>query len=326
MRATNEHPGSDTHVGGGVDRGRRAAPLRAPRLLALLLLTALLPAAFAQSGAAGTSIVLPAGNVCEPLPEGERFAVRGQAAEYACGEDGALVLVGGLLERGGRVSVEAAAVEPTPAQAFAHELVTFDIRRLVLANGMECLPLDASATSADGRRVGYECREGADGAAGGPEGGRWVLVGSLTVDGTTVNATLAGDPSTLDLQDEERVAVDVLDGSFPFTEREWTLASFGTGEDPPLAGAAPTLVFGPGRVGGNASCNSYFASVISRGAGELRIGQPGSTLMACEEDLMDQEFRFLRALEGVTGYELVDDTLYLFGGAEVMTFEAQPGR
>jgi len=70
------------------------------------------------------------------------------------------------------------------------------------------------------------------------------------------------------------------------------------------------------RVAGNAGCNRYFGSYTLAGP-ELEFGSLGSTMMACPEAVMDQERRFLRALEQtrVLRLDAATDLLY-FSDAE----------
>ena len=76
--------------------------------------------------------------------------------------------------------------------------------------------------------------------------------------------------------------------------------------------APPTMSFKDGQVSGSTGCNRYFGPVTITGS-KVSIGQVGSTQMACEQPLMDQEQRFLTALASVataqstgTGLELLD--------------------
>ncbi len=58
-----------------------------------------------------------------------------------------------------------------------------------------------------------------------------------------------------------------------------------------------------GRVGGNASCNSYSAQYTLTGDG-LGIGQTATTRKACAPALMDQERKFLDILSKVNRHEI----------------------
>jgi heat shock protein HslJ len=73
-----------------------------------------------------------------------------------------------------------------------------------------------------------------------------------------------------------------------------------------------TLTFESGeRAVGSTGCNSYFAAVRMSGRASLRFGQAGSTRMACPPAVMEQEQRFLSALEAVRSYRLDGTTLVL---------------
>lgn len=64
-----------------------------------------------------------------------------------------------------------------------------------------------------------------------------------------------------------------------------------------LDGAEATLTFPEaGHVAGNGSCNS-FSGPAAIGAGTIRIGPLASTRRACPPAVMDQEAKYLRALE-----------------------------
>lgn len=66
------------------------------------------------------------------------------------------------------------------------------------------------------------------------------------------------------------------------------------------------------RAVGSTGCNRYFAAVRMSERARLRFGQPGSTRMACPPAVMEQEQRFLAAIEAVRGYRLDGTTLVLF--------------
>lgn len=88
--------------------------------------------------------------------------------------------------------------------------------------------------------------------------------------------------------------------------------------------AQSTLKFPePGRVAGSGGCNGYFGAV-KLGAGTVEFSALGSTRMACPEALMDQEQRFLVALEKSRRYRFDYSTglLYLLdpAGAELLRF------
>jgi heat shock protein HslJ len=76
---------------------------------------------------------------------------------------------------------------------------------------------------------------------------------------------------------------------------------------PIVEGSNVTMDFGTeGKVAGSASCNRYFISYTLTGEG-LNFSKAGSTMMACEQPLMDQERRFLKILEAVARFEIGAD-------------------
>jgi heat shock protein HslJ len=83
---------------------------------------------------------------------------------------------------------------------------------------------------------------------------------------------------------------------------------------PPVAGSAPTLVFGmDNRIAGTTGCNRYFgAYMASAGA----IGDLGSTRMACAPPLMEQEQTFLGVVGGARSVVVGSDGLLIITGVD----------
>jgi heat shock protein HslJ len=94
---------------------------------------------------------------------------------------------------------------------------------------------------------------------------------------------------------------------------------------PPLEGTTVDLTIDGEQVSGSSGCNTYTGTVtVDPEEGAMTLGPNlASTMMACEEPIMDQEQRYLDALMRVTSYEMVDDTLTLLdeSGAALATFE-----
>lgn len=61
-----------------------------------------------------------------------------------------------------------------------------------------------------------------------------------------------------------------------------------------------------GRVSGNASCNRFGADYRLTGEG-LQIGKGMSSMMACEDTVMEQERSFLHLLQKVFRFSIPDD-------------------
>lgn len=89
--------------------------------------------------------------------------------------------------------------------------------------------------------------------------------------------------------------------------------------------AQSTLSVTPeGKVTGSGGCNRYFAEAEVKGD-KITIGKAGATMMACPEALMDQERKFLAALEAAATYRIDGDgKLFLVdaNGADIVRFSA----
>ncbi len=68
-----------------------------------------------------------------------------------------------------------------------------------------------------------------------------------------------------------------------------------------LEGSEITLEFGLGMVNGSSGCNTYNGPVQSVD-GTLQIGPLATTMMACEESIMEQEIAYLEALQKVVNF------------------------
>jgi putative lipoprotein len=80
-----------------------------------------------------------------------------------------------------------------------------------------------------------------------------------------------------------------------------------------------------GRVSGRGACNGYFAQAEVNGD-KIKIGKAGATMMACDQALMDQERKFLAALEAAASYRIDGDgKLFLVdaGGVDIVRFAAE---
>jgi putative lipoprotein len=78
-----------------------------------------------------------------------------------------------------------------------------------------------------------------------------------------------------------------------------------------LAGSKVTALFtSDARVSGSAGCNGYFGRAEAA-SGQLSVGPLGSTLMACANDVLSQETRYLAALQAASSYTRSGDELRL---------------
>jgi putative lipoprotein len=77
-----------------------------------------------------------------------------------------------------------------------------------------------------------------------------------------------------------------------------------------------------GRVTGRGGCNGYFAQATING-NSIKIGKAGATMMACAPALMNQERKFLAALEKAATYRIDGDgKLFLVdaNGVDILRF------
>ena len=76
-------------------------------------------------------------------------------------------------------------------------------------------------------------------------------------------------------------------------------------------GTEITALFENGTLTGTSGCNSYTASYILGENNSINISTPATTLIACEEDIMQQEDGYLTALQNATVYQMTFDGLEL---------------
>ena len=97
--------------------------------------------------------------------------------------------------------------------------------------------------------------------------------------------------------------------------REWVLVSIGPiGSEKSVGDAAAiTLEFTENdRLQGSAGCNRYFGGYELGAGNSLSIGNTGSTMMMCPDEIMNWEVRYLQALENISSYRIENNRLLLF--------------
>lgn len=95
----------------------------------------------------------------------------------------------------------------------------------------------------------------------------------------------------------------------------WSLASYGTAENPipAAAGVETTLKFGnDGQMSGSMGCNSFSGDYKVTGD-KIEFGSIVSTMMACDEPRMSQESAAFQVLNGSTSFEINGDSLTISG-------------
>jgi heat shock protein HslJ len=90
-----------------------------------------------------------------------------------------------------------------------------------------------------------------------------------------------------------------------------------------IDGTTVTLKIDGDRVSGKAGCNSYGGGVEISGS-RITFGSLFSTKMACmASGIMEQEMRYLNALQSVTRGQMRGDTLVLSGSGGDIEFSVQ---
>jgi heat shock protein HslJ len=141
----------------------------------------------------------------------------------------------------------------------------------------------------------------------------WQAVGVVAVLGlggcASGNATLPTLPSSS--------SSSSASGPEALVGPDWTLESIGG--KPVVDGTTLTAAFSAdGRVSGSAGCNRYFGSARP-GTGTLSVGPLGSTMMACEQRVMDQEMLYLASLQAATSFTIQGRELRLGPSASQAT-------
>ena len=119
-------------------------------------------------------------------------------------------------------------------------------------------------------------------------------------------------------QGSDGPAVPDQDAIASLAGTEWVLQAFGPEDaEEPAVSPAVTVAFGADSTfAGSAGCNRYFGRFLMPGGDSLALGQAGSTMMACPEPAMTQEYRYLQALGDVGRYRMAAGELVLLDGTE----------
>ena len=115
--------------------------------------------------------------------------------------------------------------------------------------------------------------------------------GQLLFISTTQQTVLAGGPDDAEILVERVGGWDQPPAAAPSPLGSWRLTS--------LASITTTIaIAADGKVSGRGGCNGFGGNATVRGR-TIRFSRMASTMMACAPDAMDQEQRFLKALERV---------------------------
>ncbi len=123
--------------------------------------------------------------------------------------------------------------------------------------------------------------------------------------------SISGEQLTLNDADKKGILVYQMQ-SQDLAGTSWEVTSYNNGNQAVvgvLAETSLTAVFGEdGTVSGSGGCNNFSGSYEVDGSA-ITIGTLASTLMACEQDAMDQEAAFLAALQSAATYRVEGSTL-----------------
>lgn len=105
----------------------------------------------------------------------------------------------------------------------------------------------------------------------------------------------------------------------PFVGTRWEV-----GLDLPLAGEAPWVRFGDGRMEGFGGCNRIAARYVedSVGARSIAIGRIDTGRKACDPGAIASEARVLEILQSVSSYTITADTMTMSGSGGTLRLRA----
>lgn len=108
---------------------------------------------------------------------------------------------------------------------------------------------------------------------------------------------------------------------------DWALVQWSGHTIPPSGDSEPVILrFAPdGRASGHAGCNRFFSSYNVSAPGQVSVGLPGSTRMACEREVMQFENSYLAALPKMTAFAIKGEQLSLRGqDGGLQVYQARP--
>ena len=113
--------------------------------------------------------------------------------------------------------------------------------------------------------------------------------------------------------------------SIPLEGPQWQLTTIVNGDTAMslLANTEVTAKFDGERISGSTGCNNYFGPYTLKG-NTISFGVLGSTMMACEEEILAQESNYLSLLETVTEANINGDQLSLVYPKGELIFIAAP--
>lgn len=149
------------------------------------------------------------------------------------------------------------------------------------------------------------CGSSGTAGSGGTSGGSPAPTGSATASSVSGSASDSGRTTRSELDGRSFVATSV------------------TGSHTQVPGSTITLAFEGGSLSANAGCNSMAGRYTLIG-GKLTAPQLASTMMACDQALMDQDTWLAQFLASGPAYTLAGDVLTLTGTADTVVLGPAP--
>ncbi|MBJ3783312.1 META domain-containing protein [Devosia sediminis] len=123
------------------------------------------------------------------------------------------------------------------------------------------------------------------------------------------------DPKPPEEPDEPMLPDPLLPPQPGLLDTVWTVTSIGG--KPAIADSKPTLsIAADHRAGGTGGCNNFFTEATVSGD-SISFGPAAATMMACGQEIMDQEHAYFLALEAVASYHLDAQGLRLLDAAGI---------
>jgi putative lipoprotein len=161
--------------------------------------------------------------------------------------------------------------------------------------------------------------QGPDVGTGGA--GTWSVQLAVDVPPGMAGKIVAFSPSPVDGSYVTSAVVNVTYGEASALEgTSWILGDT-------VPGTEVKALFENGRVSGSAGCNSYSGTYVITtvaGVNKIRIGPLASTMMMCEEAVMEQEQAYQAALQSARSYAVEENILTLFHADGTLLFEGEP--
>jgi len=134
------------------------------------------------------------------------------------------------------------------------------------------------------------------------------------VQGLSNTASYRGDKATLVLRNVQGADLMMFAIRVPptLTSGTWEAVNVNNGKQAVVglvSDTTITAIFGSdGSLSGNAGCNTYNTSYKTDG-NKIKIEPAATTMMACPEEVMAQEFQYLKALENASVYSIRNNQL-----------------